>query len=245
MKNYYEILEITQDASPEVIKAAYKALVKKLHPDNNGDTQNRGKTIAEVNEAYGILSDSEKKKEYDEEIKSYYEFESEQGPEKQYNSYSEESNSAKQEYDFYAQEESEKTEPEEDYEFTNINIIKEIKDGAVYSVVLFIAYKVLQYLHFRKWVLYICMIICAACLSFSVSSLFTCAVNKKLPIDQKWHNKEQENCAVFFAFLYIRIIFRIYGISNWFTKFCFVGLLSGAFLLGEQIIKTLSLRKEA
>ena len=34
MKNYYEILEVTPEASEEVIKAAYKALVKRMHPDN-------------------------------------------------------------------------------------------------------------------------------------------------------------------------------------------------------------------
>ena len=33
MKNYYEILEVSQNASPEVIEKAYKALVKKYHPD--------------------------------------------------------------------------------------------------------------------------------------------------------------------------------------------------------------------
>lgn len=36
MKDYYEILEVTSDASEEVIKAAYKALVKRMHPDNGG-----------------------------------------------------------------------------------------------------------------------------------------------------------------------------------------------------------------
>ena len=36
MKNYYEILEVTPEASEEVIKAAYKALVKRMHPDNGG-----------------------------------------------------------------------------------------------------------------------------------------------------------------------------------------------------------------
>ena len=43
MKNYYEILEVTPEASEEVIKAAYKALVKRMHPDNGGTGTWNGK----------------------------------------------------------------------------------------------------------------------------------------------------------------------------------------------------------
>ena len=44
MENYYEILEVKNDASDEVIKAAYKALIKKYHPDN-GEIQDPSGTI--------------------------------------------------------------------------------------------------------------------------------------------------------------------------------------------------------
>lgn len=64
MKNYYEILEININASDEVIKSAYRALVKKYHPDNSNDTS-KDKELFEINEAYEILSDPEKRKEYD------------------------------------------------------------------------------------------------------------------------------------------------------------------------------------
>ena len=65
MKNYYEILEVTPEASEEVIKAAYKALVKRMHPDNGGTGTWNGKTIEDVNEAYEILSDKDKRERYD------------------------------------------------------------------------------------------------------------------------------------------------------------------------------------
>lgn len=72
--NYYEILEIKESASTEVIKAAYKALAKKYHPDsrseNNYDYQ---KTMADINEAYEILSDEKKRREYDLKRKTYKE----------------------------------------------------------------------------------------------------------------------------------------------------------------------------
>lgn len=65
--NYYEILEIKEDASVEVIKAAYKALVKKYHPDVNHINNHKGeRDINSINEAYEVLSDEEKRKEYDE-----------------------------------------------------------------------------------------------------------------------------------------------------------------------------------
>lgn len=65
MKDYYEILEVTSDASEEVIKAAYKALVKRMHPDNGGTTVPGEKNIEDINEAYEVLSDKNKRAAYD------------------------------------------------------------------------------------------------------------------------------------------------------------------------------------
>ena len=64
MKNYYKILEINEYASQEVIKAAYKALAKKYHPDNCGKDMQK-KRMTEINEAYQVLSDPEQKVKYD------------------------------------------------------------------------------------------------------------------------------------------------------------------------------------
>ena len=70
MKNYYEILEVDKNASDEVIKVAYKSLVKKYHPDlkEGQEKQNAENKIKEINEAYDILSDKFKKSEYDENL---------------------------------------------------------------------------------------------------------------------------------------------------------------------------------
>lgn len=61
--NYYEVLEITPNASGEVIKAAYKALVKKYHPDNGN--VNGTEKLQLINEAYKTLSDATLRKQYD------------------------------------------------------------------------------------------------------------------------------------------------------------------------------------
>lgn len=68
MKNYYEILEVDKNASDEVIEKAYKTLAKKYHPDlqNNSDCQDK---MRQINEAYEILSNDFKRREYDEKIK--------------------------------------------------------------------------------------------------------------------------------------------------------------------------------
>lgn len=61
--NYYEVLEITPNASEEVIKAAYKALVKKYHPDNGN--VNGTEKLQLINESYKTLSDATLRKQYD------------------------------------------------------------------------------------------------------------------------------------------------------------------------------------
>lgn len=65
---YYDILEINPNASPEVVTHAYRALTKKYHPDKQANES--GKKWAEptmkiINEAYEVLSDEGKRKNYD------------------------------------------------------------------------------------------------------------------------------------------------------------------------------------
>ena len=71
-KTYYEILEVSENASPEVIEKAYKILVKKYHPDLQPpeEKKNAENKMKEINEAYDILGDEEKKKKYDDELAS-------------------------------------------------------------------------------------------------------------------------------------------------------------------------------
>ena len=70
---YYEILEVSSKASPEVIKNAYRILMKKHHPDNfqnEVDKQIAEERIKKIVKAYEILGDEEKKKAYDCELSS-------------------------------------------------------------------------------------------------------------------------------------------------------------------------------
>lgn len=76
MQNYYEMLEVSENASPEVIEKAYKVLVKKYHPDLQPDASKKQEAemkMKQVNEAYEILSDTTKKQEYDYKLKQYRE----------------------------------------------------------------------------------------------------------------------------------------------------------------------------
>ena len=66
-KSYYDWLEINKNASPEIIEKAYKTLAKKYHPDlqDPSKKQECEEILKHINEAYEVLSDEFKKKEYD------------------------------------------------------------------------------------------------------------------------------------------------------------------------------------
>ena len=63
--DYYKILEIQNSASEADIKAAYRKLARKYHPDLNPNDENAKKKFQQVNEANEVLSDPEKRKKYD------------------------------------------------------------------------------------------------------------------------------------------------------------------------------------
>lgn len=71
MSNLYEILEVSEKASKEVIDKAYHVLAKKYHPDlqNGSKKKIAEEKMKKINEAYEILGDIEKRKVYDEELK--------------------------------------------------------------------------------------------------------------------------------------------------------------------------------
>jgi molecular chaperone DnaJ len=64
-KNYYDVLGLSKSASAEDIKQAYKKLAKEHHPDVAKDKANAEKKFKEINEAYQVLSDPQKKQMYD------------------------------------------------------------------------------------------------------------------------------------------------------------------------------------
>ncbi len=63
--DYYKILGVSQDATAEEIKKAYRKLAKKTHPDLNPDDKNAKKKFQQISEANEVLSDPEKRKKYD------------------------------------------------------------------------------------------------------------------------------------------------------------------------------------
>lgn len=71
-KNYYELLEIDRNASPEIIEKAYKALVKKYHPDLQEENKKQvfEEKLKKINEAYEVLSSPVKRESYDKTLKS-------------------------------------------------------------------------------------------------------------------------------------------------------------------------------
>lgn len=74
LKNYYDILEVTQAASSSVIRAAYRVLIQRYHPDKNVNSINQNdmrEKFLLIREAYDVLSDETRRSEYDKLISNY------------------------------------------------------------------------------------------------------------------------------------------------------------------------------
>ncbi len=63
-KNYYKILGIDENASPEDIKKSYRALARKYHPDRNPNQPDAEERFKSIQEAYDVLSDPKRRREY-------------------------------------------------------------------------------------------------------------------------------------------------------------------------------------
>jgi len=64
-RDYYQVLGVGRDSSTQEIKKAYRALARKYHPDVNPDDKRAEERFKEINEAYEVLGDPEKRKKYD------------------------------------------------------------------------------------------------------------------------------------------------------------------------------------
>jgi len=66
VKDYYKILGVIRDADEKAIKKAYRSLAMKYHPDRNpGKEKEANEKFKEINEAYAVLGDPEKRRQYD------------------------------------------------------------------------------------------------------------------------------------------------------------------------------------
>jgi len=64
-KDYYQILGVESNTTPQKIKEAYRKLALEFHPDRNKDNPVAATRMKEINESYAVLSDPEKRKQYD------------------------------------------------------------------------------------------------------------------------------------------------------------------------------------
>src|SRR6187397_306711 len=65
-KDYYEVLGVPRTASAQDIRKEYRKLARKFHPDVNQGDKSAEEKFKDINEAYEVLSDAEKRKKYDE-----------------------------------------------------------------------------------------------------------------------------------------------------------------------------------
>ena len=69
MKDHYAVLGLLPNAEAVVVKAAYKALAQRYHPDRfRGDPEFARSRMAELNEAYAVLSHPQRRRDYDREL---------------------------------------------------------------------------------------------------------------------------------------------------------------------------------
>lgn len=146
MLNLYEILEVSEKASKEVIDKAYHVLAKKYHPDlQQGEAKQKAEEkMKQINAAYEILGNDEKRKEYDAKLEAK-KLEERQRREKR-----------QQEEIQYKQEQKQQTINEEDYEYNNAKKLQEEMNrayaNAYNNYLRSLGYKVREPWTFKKFI---------------------------------------------------------------------------------------------
>lgn len=65
LPTYYDVLQVERDATPERVRAAYRKLAQKYHPDKMPGNANASRAMAAINAAYEVLSDAHRRAEHD------------------------------------------------------------------------------------------------------------------------------------------------------------------------------------
>lgn len=86
-KDYYSILGVSKTASQAEIKKAYRALAKKYHPDKNKGDKAAEDRFKDISEAYEVIGDEEKRKQYDQLGANWRQYQNAGGPGRGYQSY--------------------------------------------------------------------------------------------------------------------------------------------------------------
>jgi len=70
-RNYYDVLGVSKDTSQEEIKKAYRKLAQKYHPDVNPGNKEAEEKFKEISDAYSVLGDEQKRKQYDDRVRMF------------------------------------------------------------------------------------------------------------------------------------------------------------------------------
>lgn len=194
--NYYEILEITPEASQEVVKAAYRALVKKFHPDNMNGQQDECRTIEDVNMAYEVLSDPDRRKKYDAILND------------ENSAYKTEAN-----YDKYQESDGDEELYDADDEETYGGLIA----GSIASILTFGAFR---YFEFSTWVLVVTGVAEAYFIGSLIGKIIVAIVKNICDTFEKeaYLEEKKDDIKGCCMLVVLQAVFIYLRISNWVTK---------------------------